>query len=153
MRLAIRGIPVVISEQQAEHWCPIQLNERTTVPLVCTFLIDSHQGRMRYTLTLRVYKLVEADGVFRFADHLEQVPDWADTLIVDVGADLQAWAAWNSEVAGPLDAYDPISASPLNLVRTEGAIYGRVELPATARALPALGPDATLGLRVVDREA
>ena len=61
---------------------------------------------MRHTLTLRVFKLDERDGSFRFADHLEQVPDWADSLIVDVGPDeagtgLAAWAAWNSAVLGP----------------------------------------------------
>ena len=27
MSLAIRGVSVVISEQQAAHWCPIQIND------------------------------------------------------------------------------------------------------------------------------
>src|SRR5580693_10814417 len=47
MRMAIRGLPVVVSEQLAAHWCPIQLNEELRrsgdapdhpVPVVTTFL-------------------------------------------------------------------------------------------------------------------
>jgi pimeloyl-ACP methyl ester carboxylesterase len=195
MRLAIRGVSVVMSEQQAAHWCPIQINHElsrhvdspdTPVPLVSSFLIDPqherdvardrgetaaeprHAGRLRYTLTLRVYKLVERDGVFRFAEHLEQVPDWADSLIVDVGpADagtgLQAWAAWNSEVAGPNDQFDPITEGlpretaperrrPLGLNNVGGVLSCQITLPAVARALPVLGPRASLGLRVIDRQ-
>ena len=60
---------------------------------------------MRYSLTLRVAKLTQHDNSFDFSEHLEQVPDWADTAIFDVGPNatrdgLQAWAAWNSEVDG-----------------------------------------------------
>jgi pimeloyl-ACP methyl ester carboxylesterase len=190
MRLAIRGVSVVISEQQAAHWCPIQINQElgrhvdspdSPVPLVSTFLLDArdqrelaaqrgdasvairHGGRLRYTLTLRVYKLVERDGAFRFADHLEQVPDWADSLIVDVGPDdtgttLQAWAAWNSEVAGPNDTFDPITdgldeerRGPLPIAEADGAYRCQIPLPAVARTLSVLGADAYLGLHVVDR--
>ena len=102
LRLTIRGLPIVLTEQLAEHWCPIQLNDEILqtgdtpdhpVPLVSTFLEEParpaptqsepdpqppREGRMRYTLTLRVFKLDQQNGTFRFADHLEQVPDWAD---------------------------------------------------------------------------
>jgi hypothetical protein len=191
MRLAIRGLPIVMSEQQAAHWCPIQLNEElarhvdtpdSPVPLVSTFLIDpSHvaelaeergdrpprevRDRMRYALTLRIFKLRQDDGGFRFADHLEQVADWADTLIVDVGPNeartgLQAWVAWNSEVTGSPDDVDPITEglpearrTPIEFQQGEGTLSFRVELPASATALPILQPDAHLTIRVKDREA
>jgi pimeloyl-ACP methyl ester carboxylesterase len=188
MRLAIRGLPVVISEQQAAHWCPIQINHELSrhvdtpdapVPLVTTFLLDPadaldrpgaaaivhvrHESRMRYVLSLRVYKLVERDGAFRFAEHLEQVPDWADALVVDVGPDVErgglaAWAAWSSEVPGSMDDSDPITQKlpdgrqgPLPLENADGVHVGAVPLPAAARTLPILGPDARLTLRVLDR--
>jgi hypothetical protein len=183
MRLAIRGISVVMSEQLAAHWCPIQINDElrrhvstpdTPVPLVSTFLIDPgherelagqrgdtafvtrHQGRMRHTLTLRVYKLAETVGAFRFGEHLEQVPDWADSLIVDVGPDtdgngMHAWAAWVSDVHGANDEFDPINSEPLTLTPVSGGLNGRVQLPAAAKALPVLGPNASLGLQVRDR--
>jgi hypothetical protein len=196
MRLAIRGLSIVISEQLAAHWCPIQLNDEIQrlgdtpdhpVPLVSTFLLDParpasnqppavgedqnaagknipHHGRMRYTLSLRVFKLDQQNGSFRFADHLEQVPDWADTLIVDVGPDeegtgLSAWAAWNSEVAGANDQYDPITDGlpaaqqhPTEPTREGGDYVCRVPLPAAARALPVLGANASIKISVHDRQ-
>ncbi len=184
MRLAIRGIPVVMSEQLAAHWCPIQINDElrrhvstpdTPVPLVSSFLIDPgherelavqrgdtafvthHQGRMRHTLTLRVYKLAETVGAFRFGEHLEQVPDWADTLIIDVGPDtdgtgMHAWVAWVSEVHGANDEFDPITSQALTLTPVPGGLSGRVQLPTAARALAVIGPNASLGLQVRDRD-
>lgn len=120
---------------------------------------------MRYTLTLRVFKLDQQGGTFRFADHLEQVPDWADSLIVDVGpredgTGLAAWAAWNSAVHGANDQFDPITEGlpegqrdPLGLAR-EGAGYAvRIPLPEAARALPVLGQAAGLTISVADRTA
>jgi hypothetical protein len=119
---------------------------------------------MRYTLSLRVFKLDERDGRVRFANHLEQVPDWADSLIVDVGphedrAGLQAWAAWNSAVAGPNDQFDPITDGLPEEERRaiqftkEGDDYVcRIPLPATATALPVLGETAGLKLGVHDRQ-
>ena len=188
LRLTIRGLPVVLTEQLAEHWCPIQLNDEIErlgdspdhpVPLVGTFLLEPgrpaparpaldpgqppHEGRMRYTLTLRVFKLDQQGGTFRFADHLEQVPDWTDSLIVDVGPRQDgtgpaAWAAWNSAVHGANNQFDPITEGlpegqrdPLELAR-EGAAYAcRIPLPAGARALPVLGQAAVLTITVTDR--
>jgi hypothetical protein len=190
MRLSIRGLPIVISEQIAAHWCPIQLNDEIRrlgdtvdhpVPLVSTFLLDParrppeappssseqdlpHHGRMRYTLTLRVFKLDERDGGFRFDDHLEQVPDWADSLIVDVGPHedgqrLAAWAAWNSAVEGPNDQFDPITdglpqeqRKPTEFTREGDTYVCRVPLPPGARALPVLGETAGLKFSVHDRQ-
>jgi pimeloyl-ACP methyl ester carboxylesterase len=189
LRLTIRGLPIVLTEQLAEHWCPIQLNDEIQqlgdapdhpVPLVSTFLEDPgrpapaqpapaqahqppHGGRMRYTLTLRVFKLNQQNGTFRFADHLEQVPDWADSLIVDVGpreggTGLAAWAAWNSAVHGANDQFDPITEglpegqrNPLEISREGDAYVGHIPLPLGARALPVLGPDAALTISVGDR--
>ncbi len=196
MRLAIRGLSIVISEQLAAHWCPIQLSDEIRrlgdtpdhpVPLVSTFLLNParpasnqppaagedqnatsknlpHDGRMRYTLTLRVFKLDEQNGSFRFADHLEQVPDWSDSLIVDVGPDeegtgLSAWAAWNSAVAGANDQYDPITDGlpagqqhPIEPTRADGDYICHVPLPAVARHLPVLGENASIKISVHDRQ-
>lgn len=131
----------MLTEQRADHYCPIQLDQEMTklqdspdhpVPLVGTFLMDpvalarendtqvAHGGLARYSLTLRVAKLVEKDHLFDFRNHLEQVFDWADTLIVDVKSDatgngLAAYAAWSSEVGGgELDRFDPIARGGLD---------------------------------------
>jgi putative serine esterase DUF676 len=186
MRLAVRGLPVIMSEQQAAHWCPIQLDDELKrlgdapdhpVPLVTTFLLDpdedsaddldrpDHGGRARYSLSLRVYQLDERAGSFRFADHLEQVPDWTDSLIVDVGPNdtgtgLQAWLAWNSRVGGPITTYDPITSGlpeperrPAHLTHDNDHWHCSADLPDSARALPILGGTARLTITITDRNA
>ncbi len=190
MRLAIRGLSVVMSEQQAQHWCPIQLNEEldrpvdtadSPVPVLSTFLIDpgheaelaaerndplkpgAHGGRMRHVLSLRVYQLQEGGGSFDFADHLEQVPDWADSLIIDVGPNddntgMSAWAAWNSEVHGANKDFETITDAlplagqrPVDLTLRDGIRHGSIPMPNSARCLPVLGTRASLSLTVTDR--
>jgi hypothetical protein len=190
MTLAIRGIPVIMSEQQAGHYCPIQINDElsrhgdsadTPIPLAGTFLIDPaheaelarergdtnpklrHEGRMRHVLSLRVFKLVERGGVFQFAEHLEQVPEWSDSLIVDVGANdtasgLQAWMAWNSEVQGANEEQDPITEGlpegrrePISFDVANRAFSCDIALPTVAQSLAVLGPRAHLTIRVTDR--
>jgi hypothetical protein len=177
MRLAVRGLPVVLSEQQAAHWCPIQLNEELSkpvdnpdhpVPLVRTFLLDpahltatgaqvAHQGRARYVLTLRIMSLHQGDGGFDFANHLEQVPDWAGSLIVDIGPDDThpdplCWAEWANDVQAPNDATDPINDQPLAFSRTaDGKARTVVPLPPTANALDIFGGQAALTFTVADR--
>ncbi len=179
LRLAVRGLPVVMSEQLAAHWCPIQLNDELQragdapdhpVPLVTTFLRDAaedstgpaaappHGGRSRYSLTLRVYQLDQRGNSFNFVEHLEQVADWSDTLIVDVGQNeagtgLRAWQAWNSEVAGPIAQFDPISGAPAALTRTGDHQWQcQIPMPVQARQLPILGQNANLTITVTDRE-
>ncbi|HEX5190748.1 MAG TPA: hypothetical protein VFW16_14475 [Streptosporangiaceae bacterium] len=180
MRLAVRGLPVIMSEQLAAHWCPIQLTDEAqqaaaspdhAVPLVTTFVRDAaedspapgaaapHGGRSRYSLTLRVYQLDQQAGSFNFGDHLEQVPDWADTLVADVGPNaagtgLQTWLAWNSEVPGPIANFDPITAEPVQLARvTDHQWQARLAMPTQARQLPILGQNATLTITITDRQA
>jgi pimeloyl-ACP methyl ester carboxylesterase len=186
MRLTVRGLPVILSEQQAEHWCPIQLNDELQrsgdspdhpVPLVSTFLLDParnpqrstvvdrpqkhqptpHDGRARHVLTLRVFQLQEGHGFFRFSNHLEQVPDWADSLIVDVGpaprnGHFGGWAAWNHDVQGPNADADPIGP-PLEFTRVGNQLVTHITLPDAARFLPILGPAAKLTLRIQDLSA
>ena len=189
MRLTIRGLPIIVSEQQAAHWCPIQIEEdlaassRGEVTLLGFFMVDPareadlarergddpapvrHGGRARYSLTLSLYRVTQRRHGFVFADHLEQVPDWSDVLVTDVGPDpggsgLAAWSAWNSEVPGPIDAFDPIgdALAPggdgrLGFAASgPGTYVARVELPDVARKLPVLGKAAHLLLEVIDRD-
>jgi hypothetical protein len=124
-KLSVRGLPIVMHEQQAAHHCPIQLEhpkgEDTAdrpVPLVTTFLSSRAALRpdkvetLRYMLHLRVISIHERNGVFWFKDHIEQSADFDDTLIVDVepapeGGIPKAWAKWASEIKTPLRSYQP----------------------------------------------
>lgn len=173
MRLSIRGLPIVMTEQLAAHWCPIQLNYELLrhpdspdhpVPLVSTFLFEKEPpkpgeaGLSRYVLTLRVTKLVSSGGSFDFSNHLEQVFDWADSLVVDVGANaagdgLDAYTGWNTAVNGAIDGY-PRMPEKLELQRdADGTIFGMVALPEAARSLPIIGEAAHLRITVADRTA
>ncbi|WP_280350987.1 esterase/lipase family protein [Nocardia abscessus] len=184
VRLSVRGLPVVISEQRIDQYCPIQLNEELKrnradnldtpdrpVPLLTTFLFDpadlhsprdkkaaeQHSGRARYSITLRVGKLVERERGFDFADHMEQVFDWADSLIVDVGPEdsgegLQAWMGWNTEINGAIDEFDPITKFPIQPTSIDGGQWKcQVALPYAARALPIFGDAAALDITITDR--
>jgi hypothetical protein len=123
---------------------------------------EKHGGRLRHALSLRVFKLEQKGQSFLFENRLEQVPDWADSLIVDVGPNavgdgLSAWVAWNSQVFGPNDGVDPITQGlpdtddhPIEFDSVDGVRTSRIEFPPVALSLPLLGPTAHLTLRVMD---
>lgn len=184
MRLSIRGLPIMMSEQTAAHWCPIILNKVAAaagdpvrdanikddepdapIPIVSTFLIPptavdradpaAVDGALsRYVITLKVYAVVEADGEFDFSNHIEQVGDWADSLIIDVGgtADTtRAWYAWNSSVVGAISS---VSQMPNELDLQVDANRGHVAtvpLPPSALGLPIFDSGAVLRLTVAER--
>jgi hypothetical protein len=165
--MSIRGLPVVMDEQLAAHYCPIELTAELAaqagpnglIPLTSVFLLTpgSDQGpvpsRCRFALQLRVFRVVKQNGFFDFSYHLEQIADWDDTLIADIGypddasttGEPQVWAAWNSAVSGVLAKNDPISDKPLELA---GPGY-EIPLPDTARAI--LGASSTLCFTVTER--
>lgn len=180
VRLAIRGLPIVVTEQRADQWCPIQLNEELSniteddpdhpVPLLRTFLLDpaqvaatadvpvQHHGRARYALTMRILSLHQNRGTFDFSNHLEQVPDWADSLIVDLGPDdndtgLHLWAAWANAISNSNDTPDPITDEPLEITTSDdGHLVTSVSLPPTAQALDIFGGGgAALTFTIIDR--
>jgi pimeloyl-ACP methyl ester carboxylesterase len=183
MRLALRGMSVVMSEQTTEHWCPIMLTSPATSPparddvtLVRTFLLDPMDradqaavpgGRMRYTITLRLFQIREANGIFDFSSSTEQVPLWQDSLIVDVespgqsaspGGDAPtAYAAWNSTIPGANQDAGPISLAlpaeqgqPLALTADGDAFEAFIALPGPA-AGKVLGGQAKIRITVSPR--
>jgi hypothetical protein len=180
----VRGLPVVLSEQMTDQQNPIQLNDELKrlqdspdhpVPLVTTFLLDlrdplrdvptreeevvaKHHGILRYSLVLRVIKLRERHKFFDFSEHLEQVFDWADAAIFDVGPGasgegLQVWANWNSTILGALEDFDPTKNQPRQ-TKSRGEGLWEFDLPfreSRARTVPVLGEDAKLRVTVADR--
>ena len=172
MRLAIRGLSVVMSEQSTEHWCPIMLADGGTT-LLRTFLLDpaDHPGdtavadrQMRYTITLRLFRVQDANGVFNFSNSSEQVPLWSDALIVDVEPDqdnaLVAHAVWNSAVPGAsqnpaslADQLPPGVAAPLTFSPEDGALVASVALPEAVMQAGLLGGSAAIRMTVGPRAA
>jgi hypothetical protein len=173
MRLAIRGLSVVMSEQTTEHWCPIMLADDSTT-LVRTFLLDpiDHPDdvavasrQMRYTITLRIFRVRDINGIFDFSNSIEQVPLWSDALIVDVepgqdGNGLDAHAVWNSALPGasqnPASIPDQLpagAAEPLKFQLDAQTLVASVDLPPTVLAAGLLGGQAVLRLTVSPRPA
>ena len=99
--------------------------------------MSATQTLSRYALSLKVYQVAtKPTGAFDFTDNLEQVGDWSDVLIVDVGSSAPGtpfgvWTGWNSDVAGSISA-EPQMSEPLDLAT------GVVALPDVAKALPNL---------------
>ena len=175
MRLAIRGMSVVMSEQTTEHWCPIMLPvppDAAGTTLVRTFLLDPADRedgaavadrQMRYTITLRLFRVHEANGVFDFSNSMEQVPLWSDSLIVDIepgpGDDpLTAHAVWNSTVPGASQTVGsvtdqlPDDEGALLTFQAEGGALGTsVPLPASVLQSGILGGQASIRLAVSPR--
>ena len=161
-RLSIRGLPVVIHEQVAAHYCPIQLDAPVAagtadrpVPLVTTYLSSGASrptGTMRYMLQVRVLSLRQRRGVFQFFDHLEQGADFDDVLVVDVAhrdEDFAAWAAWNSQIPTALRDYQPSGPPLTDEDPATGSWVATIALPDNARHF--LGPDAAVRLSVTSR--
>ncbi len=117
------------------------------------------EGLSRYALTLRVYQVITRNGVFDFSSNLEQVGDWQDVLIVDIGRSADgrfgAWTGWNSAVPGAINQLgqmtDELTLSPDPADRD--VIRAVLPLPAAARALPVFGPSAQLVFTIRNRDA
>ncbi|MFG1809595.1 esterase/lipase family protein [Streptomyces sp. NPDC049040] len=154
VRLSVRGLPVVLHERLAAHWCPLQLSAGGdtgadgAVRLATTFLSSRlpppDTSTVRFSLQLRVFSLREEQHrIFAFRDHLEQVRDFDDTLIIDVdlsdGAP-SAWAVWNSRIPGAVSDHVPAGPPLPDENPGPGAWSARVPLPPVASAGPASAP-------------
>ncbi|WP_232247199.1 esterase/lipase family protein [Kitasatospora azatica] len=161
VQLSVRGLPVVLDEQLAAHYCPVQLSGRqdqaAPVPLADVFLLDpaTREGSStvapstvcRYALHLRVMRLEERHGLLFWRDHLAQAADWDDILVVDVGRlasdppeAMLAWAAWNSMLPGAIADYSTVGTQPL------ATQQGTVSIPLPLSAAKLLGDQAALRL-------
>ncbi|WP_220272963.1 hypothetical protein [Arthrobacter sp. RT-1] len=170
--LAIRGLPVLVHEQSAAHFCPVQVEHwkegdpiDSPVPLLTTFLSSKaprprvggrEVPRLRHALKLRLMSIREKEGHFFFDDHLEQTEDWQDTLLVDIeppsaGRPLpKAWAAWNSTIPTALRDWNPKHVDQLK--DTDPTPYrwqGHIGVPDFAKDL--LGKKAGIRLTVTPR--
>ncbi|WP_406835377.1 esterase/lipase family protein [Streptomyces sp. AHU1] len=168
VRLSVRALQIATHERTSAQWCPIQLQDTAAVsgtppdgtadgeacvPLVTTFLNSGLRaggsGTLRYALHLRILSLHRHDGLLSFNDHLEQVADFDDILIIDIGTDpaMPAISAgWNSEITGRISDYVPDRRTLVDENPAPGVWVNHVELPATAD--PLLGKDARIRLTV-----
>lgn len=169
VQLSVRGLPIVMHERLASHWCPIQLSGQPPqqrndegpdepsagAAALATVFLGSSLTRppgspaMRYALHLRILTLRERRGILLFKDHLEQAADFDDVLIVDIGTGESGpgiWAAWNSTIPGAIRDLD-LSGEPLSDEDPESGMWvARISLPSSA--WPILGENARVRLGV-----
>ena len=190
--VSIRGLPVLMDDQTAAHYCPVELGKVAGAglpggapapsddavtqgtgpavssggpPLTTVFLLDPARARQqqrenlqpgpfsprcRYSLQVRVIHLQEQHGLFTWQNHLEGAPEWADTLIVDVGPDdddgtEHVWAAWEVDISKVTSVPDPIVRTPL-APDPPGSLSFTIPLPSAGQQL--LGARAAIALNV-----
>ncbi|MCU1519555.1 MAG: hypothetical protein JWQ75_4276 [Pseudarthrobacter sp.] len=170
--LAIRGLPVLVHEQSAAHFCPVQIEHwkegnpiDSPVPLLTAFLSSraprprvagQEVPHLRHALKLRLMSIKEREGRFAFDDHMEQTEDWQDALLVDIeppapGGLPRAWAAWTSTVPTALREWNPGDKDFLaDTVDTPAFWRGRIDVPDFAKEL--LGANAGIRLTVTPRK-
>jgi pimeloyl-ACP methyl ester carboxylesterase len=161
VKLSVRGLPVVLHERLAKHWCPIQLPKpdgggAAPVLLATAFLRggaprpEDSGATVRYVLHVRLLSLREKEGILRFDDHLEQTADFSDVLVVDVGTgrtgSAGVWATWNSEIPGTIREHRP-GGEPIGDEDQSGGVWvAHLAFPDSAR--PILGDRARIRLTV-----
>jgi len=190
--VSIRGLPVLMDDQTAAHYCPVELGKVAGAglpggapapsddavtqgtgpavspggpPLTTVFLLDPVRARQmqrenlqpgafsprcRYALQVKVIHLQEQHGLFTWQNHLEGAPEWADTLIVDVGPDdddgtEHVWAAWEVDISKVTSVPDPIVRAPL-APDPPGSLSFTIPLPSAGQQL--LGARAAIALNV-----
>jgi pimeloyl-ACP methyl ester carboxylesterase len=148
--VSLRGLPVVLHEQTSEHFCPVPLewkegHEGEPIALFSLFLVPERavDERLRYAVSLAVYRIERRDSGLWRRDHLEKIPLWTDNLVVDLIPNaahaFDARYDWRGETTDPrrpperaLDLHD----------NGDGTTTARIPLPQPARAV--LGPEAAL---------
>ena len=186
--VSVRGLPVLLDDQTAAHYCPVELGNvagasvpggapapsddivtpgsglvgdpGSAPPLTQVFLLDPARAsqmqredlqpgtfspRCRYSLQIKVLHLEEQHGLFLWHDHLEAMPEWQDTLVVDIGpgddGTEHVWAAWQVDIAQVTSVPDPITDTPLKPV-VSGTLSFAIGLPPAGKQL--LGDSAAI---------
>lgn len=140
--VSIRGLPILVQEQTAEHFCPIPLGNGKvkTEHLYTSFLLPSqsatNDNTARFSIRLGILRVREQSGIFSFAHHLEKLPLWSDYLIIDVqpkptGTAFFARYAWLSECDKPIEEYKTLP-NEIGLKRIQGEAVGEIPFPRTA---------------------
>lgn len=148
--VSLRGLPVLVHERTTANFCPIIIQDGTTLlkekhHLYTFFLIPRETGETdkkaaRYAIRLALYEFKKSNSWFDFSDHLEQTPLWNDYLIVEVCCDTSSTPhtysgsyCWSSVSDNPDRPFDRTA---------DGCVC--IDLPEKARTL--LGAQASIQL-------
>jgi hypothetical protein len=139
VRVAVRGQPTLMHERLAANHSPMPFaNADESVHLFTTFLL-TRGDPARYAVTLNIIEIRQVANALDLTGHLEQVPLWSDTLVVEIPASAERERlmhyTWRSA------ATEPTTAVRLGV----DALLVHLPLPAAACLL--LGDQAGVTLR------
>ncbi len=152
VEVSIRGQRILMHEQVARHLCPVVLKPPEEgadqpYPLVTSFLITDpslrpeHHDENRYILHIRVFSLKERANnrrLFDYMEHQEQIADFDDALVVDLGQHngrMSAWTTWASQITTTLEDYHPTGAPLVDEEVGEGIWASTVKFPRSGAFL------------------
>ncbi len=150
--VAIRGLPVLMHEQTVRNLCPIEFAPKGPGPihLYTSFLVPEKSGAgentSRFSVTLALHAVDSREGFLWFDDHLEEVPLWSDTLVVDVKKDpppkkgFDGWYSWRSEKLEPEKSDTMMEEDHPTIIK--GGV--RVKVPLPSAGLKIAGPKTHL---------
>lgn len=154
--VSVRGLPVFMNERTRAHFCPIVLNTAdepvTAKPLsLFTQFLNSARsasgdGTCRFAINFGLYKFGVVDGRVDYSQALHGLPNWFDTLLVDVKLEVDG----APELIAWWTAPDPDRRVDPKLRKVPaGGWAAEIPLPeGIAHTL--LGPDASLKIEAYD---
>lgn len=123
VRFSIRGLPVAIHEQTIPHYSPIAielLRENKSIPLFTAFLMSDKSATdddtCRYLLQMSLHSFTKRRD-WLFYHHIENMPLWSDSLIIDTQmkeGESQAKYSWVSIEQEPKNSFTTDIPLPVN---------------------------------------
>jgi PGAP1-like protein len=160
-QVSVRGLAILMHERTIQHYCADAIDQAlyrarynkvdNELPLFTSFLLDKRKdGTMRYMIRLALYKQQYEKGFLVFGDHIERLPLWSDSLIVQLeqanDTDLLDYTtkySWASETLEP-------STSVKAIARPEGTgLYVHAPLPSVPKVVGLLGKDTAIRFETI----
>ena len=163
-QVSVRGLAVLMHERTIQHYCADTISEaiyrdrynnpENELPLFTSFLLDKRQDRtMRYMIRIALYKQQYDGGFLVFGDHIERLPLWSDSLIVQLQSNEEPAAngqglrystqySWASKSLDPANDMTPV-VMPDGRVILEAPLVG-------LKITELLGPRASIRFATSD---
>ncbi|MES2696619.1 MAG: alpha/beta hydrolase [Verrucomicrobiota bacterium] len=137
VRISVRGLPVFMNEQTRDRFCPIVLNDTDdepvpSQPLFTQFMNSQFApkgGKSRFAVALALKRLPVKKGEIDYDGLLHGIPNWSDTLIVDVVFGTRPRLEYRWLLADGEIAPRPVELEPIEFKGRQA----RITLPKSAR--------------------
>ncbi|QNI30844.1 lipase [Alloacidobacterium dinghuense] len=94
-QVSVRGLAILMHERTIQHYCADAIDQDiyrkrydkpdNELPLFTSFLLNKRDDRtMRYMIRIALYGQQYEKGFLVFGDHIERLPLWSDSLVVQL---------------------------------------------------------------------